>query len=76
MMDCVTRELSRHGHNLGLDGAPKSAGPCRPCDDRTCAYIGPICGCRAHNCVDWAKEKMQDLDTRANGGSYPPARGD
>jgi len=50
---CFTRELVRDKHNLGLKGYPKSStAPCHPCNERVCDFLGPMCGCKAPDCVD------------------------
>ena len=56
---CLTRELVEQGRNIDLQGLPKDHGVCHPCNDVCCDYIGPKCGCNAHNCVDIGVDPVQ-----------------
>lgn len=56
IMLCVTRRLIKEGHNLNEEGIPdnQTTQGCKACNnDICCNYIGPACGCKAEDCIDY-----------------------
>ncbi len=60
---CTTRLLIEVGHNLTIEGAPKTREHCLPCFSLICSYIGPVCGCGRIDCVD-AERQMKKYSDR------------